>query len=236
MRCRTAQREGPKPRNPTAGSGVPLSPAICCATGIATGRAAAVGRAGALAGGFAGVAAASLPAFGGPPWALPRAVCDDPAERGRESAPRRDSSRNVMSLRPRSTERSSGVIPRTLCPPRSAPRSIASRAEAMSPRLMASNNASVGSAICPAADGATRSARGAAPGNAGGSAGPFFGSGGGPPIFGGPDPRVDGLEAFGMVCPANCAAAGCTPIPSPTAAARITNWRTGDGANLIRES
>jgi len=36
-------------------------------------------------------------------------------------------------------------MPRTLCPCKSAPRLIASRAAAMSPRLMASNNASVGS-------------------------------------------------------------------------------------------
>ncbi len=90
--------------------------------------------------------------------------------------PRMDSSRNEMSLRPRSTESSIGVMPSTFRAFRSAPRLIASRAVAMSPRLIASNSASFG---CRSeggrSGGATISFETRAPGRAGGG-----GAGGGP--------------------------------------------------------
>ena len=81
-----------------------------------------------------------------------------------------------MSLRPRSTESSIGVMPSTFRAFRSAPRLIASRAVAMSPRLIASNSASFG---CRSeggrSGGATISFETRAPGRAGGG-----GAGGGP--------------------------------------------------------
>ena len=75
-----------------------------------------------------------------------------------------------MSLRLRSTDSSIGVMPRTLVASRSAPRFSASRAEAMSPRLMASNNASFGCRSPTGLVAGAAGARAAAPGIASGGA------------------------------------------------------------------
>ena len=74
-----------------------------------------------------------------------------------------------MSLRPRSTDNSIGVMPNMLRASNSAPLLIASRAAAMSPRLIASNKASFGDmSVGSRVAGATVSAREEAPGRAGG--------------------------------------------------------------------
>ena len=107
------------------------------------------------------------------------------------SGPRCDSSRNVISLRPKSTERSIGVNPRMFRPLRSAPRLIASRAAAISPRLIASNNASVGcKSTAGDCEGATLSPSSSPcePGIAGGSG-----------SFGFSTPAVAGLPTTGPV-------------------------------------
>ena len=75
-----------------------------------------------------------------------------------------------MSLRPRSTARSVAVMPRTLTAFRSAPRLMASRTAAMSPRLTPSNIASFG-AMSVGARCAAAAAPDRAPGRAGGGAG-----------------------------------------------------------------
>ncbi len=84
-------------------------------------------------------------------------------------ARRKDRSRNEISFRARSTESSIGVRPSKLVLSRSAPRLIASRAVNMSPRLMASNKASVGGrSVVPPFIGTTVSGRAFAPGMAAG--------------------------------------------------------------------
>ena len=86
------------------------------------------------------------------------------------TAPRIDSSRNEMSFRPRSTARSVAVTPRTLTAFRSAPRLMASRTAAMSPRFTPSNMASFGAMSVGGRCGAA-AWPGRAPGMAGGAAG-----------------------------------------------------------------
>ncbi len=74
-----------------------------------------------------------------------------------------------MSLRPRSIERSIGVIPSTLRAFRSAPRLSASRAATLSPRLIASNSAALGDkSLGGWSGGATSAGLDCAPGIAGG--------------------------------------------------------------------
>ena len=111
----------------------------------------------------------------------PDACVTDKGRALSSSAPRIDSSMNEMSLRPRSTASSSGVSPSTFCPCRSAPRLIASRAPEMSPRLIASNSASVGSMSLGDRLAGAAVPLDAAPGRAGGGATFGVGAAGLPP-------------------------------------------------------
>ena len=88
-------------------------------------------------------------------------------------SPRIDSSRNEMSLRPRSTDSSSGVMPRTLCACILAPRLSASFTVARSPRLIASNMASFGAMSDGVLVAGATGARALAPGNTSGGTSRF---------------------------------------------------------------
>jgi len=171
-RVQRTARPGSNPTNPAAGIGVPPLPELKVGPS-ATGPSAASPRAAAATRDRLaplGPARRTASAWPVPPVSAPVRV----AEREVASPSRIESSKNEMSLRPRSTDSSNGVSPRTFTPCRSAPRFTASRAAEVSPRLMASNSASVGVMSVGDVVGAAASTGALVPGRDGGACSGFF--------------------------------------------------------------